>query len=61
MKVGDLISMRGHPHSPGWWHTIGIVINVDTIEKGGYAIVVFPIHGEQCVYPDKAEIINEAR
>ena len=55
MKVGDLVSMRGHPH------TIGIVINVDTIEKGGYAIVVFPIHGEQCVYPDKAEIINEAR
>ena len=53
MKVGDLISMRGHPH------TIGIVTNVDTIEKGGYAIAIFGIHGEQIVYADEAEIISE--
>ena len=54
MSVGDLVRNIRHPHAG-----IGVVINVTTIEKGGYAIAIFGIHGEQIVYADEAEVISE--
>jgi hypothetical protein len=60
VKVGDLVRNKRHPHAG-----IGVIISVDTIEKGyGYAIAIFPnlcFLGEQIVYPDEAEVINESR
>ncbi len=62
MKVGDLVRHFRHPNMRGGQKLeIGIVIHVDTMAKGGYVIAVFPTYGEQAVYPNKVEVINESR
>ena len=61
MKVGDLVRHFRHPNLRGYVEEIGIVIHVDTMAKGGYVIAVFPTYGEQAVYPNKVEVINESR
>ena len=61
MKVGDLVRNKRNPHAG-----IGVVVKLMAMEPGyqgrwSCAIAVFPDHGEQIIYRDEAEIINESR
>ena len=40
---------------------VGIVVNTNTMEKGGYALAVFGTYGQHPVYPDAVRIINASR
>ena len=58
MQVGDLvISTRPWLSNLG----VGIVVNTNTMEKGGYALAVFGTYGQHPVYPDAVRIINASR
>jgi hydroxymethylglutaryl-CoA reductase len=58
MKVGDLVISIRFPTMG-----VGVVVNIDTIEKGGYALAIFGVHGEQPVYPTDSwtKVISESR
>ncbi len=60
MKVGDLVRNKRHPHAG-----VGIIIKV-LVPRGGLfgdgcALAFFPEYGNQTIYGDEAEVVNESR
>lgn len=54
IKIGDLVRNRRVPS-----FGIGLVISVGC--ESDYVIVVFPVFGQQVIYADDMEIVNESR
>ena len=60
MKVGDLVLNKQHPHVG-----VGIVIKVlvprkHIRDRDSCALAFFPEYGNQTIYGDEAEVVNES-
>ena len=62
MKVGDLIRNTRHPQAGfGIVVVVGAPGGYDRDLEPDYVITVWPDHGEEVVYADEIEVINESR